>query len=206
MKTVQRMKTIYHDKRLGFYAPLFMGTVNLVATLVSFSWLTLNYCLYSYILVLVKVFLEWLNQRTGRKELCFAGALSLAVLLIPMTVAMVKTIREKAPPSYPFFWLIYLYATYGTVKFVLAIRARRQARKSGDACKGVTSWISLVTAAYTIQMMEFALIATFDTEHSSDMILMQYLTHGAILLFTLFVIVLLLVSGIRIAQREDEAE
>ena len=59
------------------------------------------------------------------------------------------------------------------------------------------SWKSLVTACYTIQMMEFALIATFDEGKSSSMVLMQYLTHGAILIFTVYVIILMIIKYLR---------
>lgn len=198
MKTVERMKTIYREKNISFYAsiagPLAMGTVHLVSTLKQFSWLTFNYCLFSYLLMLIKVFLAYLDRGDNKRNLHLAGALSLCVLAVPMTVAMVKTIMEKDAPAYFFYWMIYLYATYGTVKFILAVRSRHKARKGGDICRSVLSWISLVTAAYTIQMMEFALIGTFDKERSGAMITMQFFTHGAIIIFTVFVIVFLLVK------------
>ena len=93
--------------------------------------------------------------------------------------------------------MIYIYATYGTVKFIMAIRARHRTGKSGDVFAGVMSWISLVAAAYTIQMMEFALIATFDTGGSRSMFIMQFLTHGAILIFTVFVIIYMFVRLVK---------
>lgn len=198
MKTVESIKTVYREKNISFYVsiagPLFMGTVHLISTVKQFSWLTFNYCLFSYILVLIKVLLAYLDRSNNKRRLYLAGALSLCVLAVPMTVAMVKTIMEKDAPVYFFYWMIYLYATYGTVKFILAVRSRHRARKSGDVYGGVLSWISLVTAAYTIQMMEFALIATFDKDRSDSMTTMQFFTHGAVIIFTLFVIVYLLMK------------
>ena len=186
---------------IGMYVslagPLFMGTVHLVSTLEQFSWLTKSYCLFCYLLVLIRVLMTCLDRGENKGRLYFAGALSLCVLIVPMTVAMVKTITEREAPVYVFYWMIYLYATYGTVKFVLAVRARHMARKSGDVCRGVLSWISLVAAAYTIQMMEFALIATFDKGRSDSMIRMQFFTHGTIILFTVFVITYFIVCAIR---------
>ena len=43
-------------------------------------------------------------------------------------------------------------------------------------------------------MVEFALIATFDKDRSNAMTMIQFFTHGAIIIFTLFVIVFLLVK------------
>ena len=201
MKTVESIKAIYREKNISFYTsiagPLFMGTVHLISTVKQFSWLTFSYCLFSYFIVLIKVLLTYLDRDDNKLRLYLAGALSLCVLAVPMTVAMVKTIMEKDAPVYFFYWMIYLYATYSTVKFVLAVRSRHKARKSGNVCQGVLSWLSLVTAAYTIQMMEFALIATFDKERSYSMLLMQYFTHGAVIIFTLFVIVYLLVKFVK---------
>ncbi len=198
MKTVDRVQTLYRERNVSFYAsiagPLLMGTVHLAATLKQFSWLTCNYCLFSYLLVLIRVLLAYLDRQEKKRRLYLIGALSLAVLAVPMTVAMVKTITEKDAPVYFFYWMIYLYATYGTVKFILAVRSRHRARKSGSAFQDVLSRLSLVTAAYTIQMMEFALIATFDKDHSEAMIMMQFFTHGAIIILTLFEIVLLILK------------
>lgn len=205
MKTVESIKAIYREKNISFYTsiagPLFMGTVHLISTLMQFSWLTFNYCLFSYLLMLIKVLLAYLDRNDNKHRLYLAGALSLCVLAVPMTIAMVKTIMEKDAPVYFFYWMIYLYATYGTVKFVLAVRSRHKARKSGDVCGGILSWISLVAAAYTIQMMEFALIATFDKERSDAMTMMQFFTHGAVIIFTSFVIVYLFIIFVK-AKRE----
>ena len=201
MKTIDRIQKYYRDKHIDFYAsiagPLIMGTVHLVATIKQFSWLTFNYCLFFYIYMAIKIFMSHLDKTGKKNNLFLVGAISLVVLIIPMTVAMVGTILERDAPVYIFYWMIYLYATYGTVKFIMAIRARHRARKSGDVFAGVMSWISLVTAAYTIQMMEFALIATFDTGGSHSMFVMQFLTHGAILIFTFFVIVHMFVGFVK---------
>ncbi len=205
MKTINRIKTFYHEKNIKYYASVTgtfaMGTLHLAAAVMHFSWLTFNYCLFSYLLVLIRLLLTYMDTKLVKRRLFLVGAVSLAVLVIPMTVAMVKTIREKDAPVYFFFWMIYLYATYGTVKFIMAIRTRHKARKNGDVCNGVLSWITLVSALYTMQMMEFALIATFDTSRSRSMMIMQYLTHGAILIFTLFIIVHLITAFIKAGNK-----
>lgn len=200
MKISYRIKgfRVRHKKSIDLAAsvagPLIMGTAHLAATVSRFSWLTFNYCLFSYVLVAVRLILTAVSERRGERRTYLAGALSLFALSIPMTVAMVKTILEKGAPVYLFFWFIYAYAAFGTVKLVLAIRERYRAHRSGGALREVTSQISLVAAFYTLQMMEFALIATFDTDVSYSMLLMQYFTHGAIVLFTGCVIVRLMVK------------
>ena len=189
----QKAKALFSNKQIGLYASvagsLIMGTIHLTATIRNFSWLTFNYCLFCYLLALIRILLTWFEKTERKSRIYLAGALSHAVLLIPMTVAMVKTILEKDAPAYIFFWMIYLYATYGTVKFILAVRSRHKARKSRDAYGGVISWLSLVSAAYTLQMMESALISTFDTENHYSMILLQYFSHGAILFFCCAIVV-----------------
>ena len=188
----RRLRALWADERIkaltGLAGPIVMGTINMAATCLRFSWLTFNYGLFSYAVALCRWLLTRLDRRGAGKALYGAGALSFAGLLIPMTVAMVRTILERSAPNYPFFWMIYLYAAYGTAKFVMAVRARRVARTRGSVFEGLMSWLSLICAAYTVQMMEFCLIATFDEGGSQSMVVMQYLTHGAILIFTVGVI------------------
>ena len=201
MQLYHRVKPYIQDERIrnlaGFIGPIAMGTVNMIVTILHFSWLTFNYGLFSYVIAACKALLQRLDRRGARRGLYLAGAASFLVLLIPMTVAMVKTILEKGAPQYPFYWMIYLYALYGTVKFALAVRGRHIARVRGSICQGVIAWLQLICAAYTVQMMEFALIATFDTGENNSMYIMQFLTHGAIILFTVGVIVHLTIKWAR---------
>lgn len=191
MKTIDKIKSLYQNESVKFILSIigsfFMGTLHLIASVIDFSWLTFDYCLFCYVLVAIFAILSRVNQGEKGNHLYLIGAICLIVLIVPMTVAMVKTILERETPVYLFDWLIYGYATYGTIKFVLAIRSLHILRKNKIIYPIVTSWISLIDAAFTIQMMEFALISTFETERSYAMVLMQYLTHGAIIIFTIFV-------------------
>lgn len=191
MKTIDKIKSLYQNESVKFILSIigsfFMGTLHLIASVIDFSWLTFNYCLFCYVLVAIFAILNRLDQGESKPRLYIVGAVCLMALAIPMTVAMVKTILERETPVYRFDWLIYGYAAYGTIKFVLAIRSLHILRKNKIIYPIVTSWISLIDAAFTIQMMEFALISTFETERSYAMVVMQYLTHGAIIIFTIFV-------------------
>ena len=193
MKTVVRIKSLFQNEVLAFILSIIgsflMGTVHLVAAIVDFSWLMVNYCLFCYGLVAIIAVLTRFDQSDQKRQLYLVGAVCLMFLIIPMTVAMVKTIMERETPVFFFDWLIYAYAAYGTAKFVIAIRALHKSRKCEIAYPIVTSWISLIDASFTVQMMEFALIATFDPDRSHSMVLMQFFTHGAIIIFTIIVIV-----------------
>lgn len=206
-KTAKKIKNIYDEKNISLYTSLIgsvvMGTVHLVTLRAHFSALTLSCCLFFYLLALIRLGAVCLDRGKNKRILYLAGATSLCVLIIPMTEAIVRTIAERHAPKYIFSWMIYVYAVYGTLKFVFAVRSRHAARKSGDVCRGVLSWVSLVAAAYTLQMMEFALIETFDADHSDAMVYMQYFTHGAIIAFTVFVIVYLI---LRYKRSENDAD
>ena len=52
----------------------------------------------------------------------------------------------------------------------------------------VLSYLSMIGALYTMQMMEFTLIMTFGSRDNNGMYLMQLFSQGAIFLFTFFVI------------------
>lgn len=54
----------------------------------------------------------------------------------------------------------------------------------------VLSYLGLISALYTIQMIEFELIMMFDDRLDNSMYLLQLFSQGAIFLFAVFVIVL----------------
>ena len=67
----------------------------------------------------------------------------------------------------------------------------------------VLSFLGLIGALYTIQMMEFSLIMTFSTETDNAMYLMQLFSQGAIFFFSLFVIGLLIYKAITLNKNKD---
>ena len=77
-----------------------MGSLHLIASVIDFSWLTFNYCLFCYVLVAIFAVLNRLDQGESKPRLYIVGAVCLMALAIPMTVAMVKTILERGTPVY----------------------------------------------------------------------------------------------------------
>lgn len=189
---LKRLKEFYDAKNIGFYlslfAPFAMGTIHLISVLIHFDYAALSYCLFSYLIVPARLWQWAIEKRNFRPNGYLAGILSVAILSVPMMTAFVLTILFKDAPIYLWDWLIYAYAFYGTVKMVMAVRKRIKARKGESVQDNVLSWIGLLSALYTIQMMEFRLIKFASSGEDHAMYLMQLFTQGAIFLFALFVI------------------
>ena len=188
----RKINRIYHSHDIDFYCsllgPLIMGTIHLVSVLMHFDWITLNYCVFSYLLVLFKIW-QWAIEKYSLKPSYYVAAIiTLVIILAPMMASFVLTIRYADNPIYIFDWMVYLYATYGTIKMVFAVRSRVKFKGESQRLY-VLSWISLISALYTIMMMEFKLIMFVEEGIvSNEMNLMMLFSQGAIFLFTLFVL------------------
>lgn len=171
---------------LSLLGPLAMGTIHLVFVLIRFDWILLNYSIFSYLMALFKVWQWGIEKRDMKPGPYLSGVISMGVVLAPMMAAFVLTILFRDAPHYFLDWLIYAYAFYGTVKIVFAILHLRKKNKTPR--QDVLSWLGLIGAFYTMQMVEFSLIMTFGSSGDHGMYLMQLFTQGAIFLFSLFVI------------------
>ena len=204
-KLFKRFLDFYHTGDVALYVslfpPLVMGTLHLVLILLKFDWILFNYCLFFYLMCLARVW-QWAIKKYQMKMSHYlAGIISVCFILFPMMAAFVLTIRYKDAPHYLIDWFIYAYATYGTIKIVFAIK--NIAKKDKDDQRYVLSYVGLIGALYTIQMMEFNLIMTFDTGVTNSMYLMQLFTQGAIFLFSLFVIGLFIHKAITLNKNKD---
>lgn len=202
-KLIQKILSIYRFGNVAFYisliGPLFMGTLHLVFVIIKFDWILVNYCIFSYLIALFKVW-QWAIEKYHIKPNNYvAGLISLSVVLAPMMAAFVLTILYKDAPHYFLDWLIYAYATYGTLKMVFAIRAL--VKKDKTDREFVLSYLGLIGALYTIQMMEFNLIMTFSSSSDDAMFMMQLFTQGAIFLFVIFVIGLFIYKAIAFRKK-----
>ena len=190
---------------MAFYVsllgPFVMGTIHLVLVIIRFDWILANYCIFSYLMFLFKVW-QWAIEKYHIKPSHYlAGAISMIIVLAPMMAAFVLTILYKDSPHYFIDWFIYAYALYGTLKMIFAIKSL--VKKDKTDRQYVLSFLGSIGALYTIQMMEFSLIMTFSTETNNAMYLMQLFTQGAIFLFSLFVIALLIYKAITINKNKD---
>lgn len=204
-KIINRIKDFYSRCDIAFYisllGPFIMGTIHLVFVIIKFDWILFNYCLFFYLMCLARVW-QWAIKKYQMKMSHYlAGIISLGFILLPMMAAFVLTIRYKDAPHYLIDWFIYAYATYGTIKMVFAIK--NIFKKDKDDQRYVLSYVGLISALYTIQMMEFNLIMTFDSGVDNSMYLMQLFTQGAIFLFSLFVIGLFIY---KINTKDDKEE
>lgn len=200
----KRMINIYHSGNIAFYCSLFgpltMGTIHLVFVLIKFDWILVNYCIFSFLMALFKVW-QWSIEKFHIKPNNYlAGLISLLVVLAPMMAAFVLTIRYKDAPHYFLDWFIYAYALYGTIKMVLAIKGLTKKNKTDR--QYVLSFLGLIGALYTMQMMEFNLIMTFSDGSDNAMYLMQLFSQGFIFLITLFVIGLFIYKSVCINKEK----
>ena len=207
-KSITKLVDFYKKAEIGFYlsilGPFIMGTIHLVFVIIKFDWILVNYCIFSYLMMLFKVW-QWAIEKYHLKPNSYiAGTISMILVLAPMMAAFVLTILYKDAPHYLFDWFIYAYATYGTLKMVFAIRGIVKKDKTDK--QFVLSFLNLVGALYTLQMMEFNLIMTFDEGTDNAMYLMQLFTQGAIFLFAIFVIVLFINKAIKINQISHNEE
>lgn len=179
-----------------------MGTIHLVFVIIKFDWILVNYCIFSYLMALFKVW-QWAIEKFHLKPNHFiAGIISMFVVLAPMMAAFVMTIMFKDAPHYFWDWLVYAYALYGTLKMVFAIRDL--AKKNKTNRQYVLSFLGLVGALYTMQMMEFNLIMTFSNGSDNAMYMMQLFSQGAIFLFSLFVIGLFIYKSISFSKKSND--
>lgn len=189
-KLIKKITDFYHSGDIAFYVsligPLTMGTIHLIVSIVHFNWIVVNYCIFSYLMLLFRVW-QWAIEKYHLKPNNYiAGIISMFIVLAPMMAAFILTILYKDAPHYIFDWLIYAYATYGTIKMVFAIKNLCKKEKTNR--QYVLAFLGLISALYTIQMMEFNLIMAFSDSADHSMYLMQLFTQGAIFLFSLFVI------------------
>jgi len=118
------------------------------------------------------------------------------LILAPMMAALVLTIRYKDEPHYIFDWFIYAYALYGTIKMVFAVK--NMTKKDKTISEYVLTYFSMISALYTIQMMEFALIKTFDTNPSDNsMYVLELFSQGAIFVFVIVVMLIFVFKAVK---------
>jgi hypothetical protein len=189
-KIFNKIKTFYNKGDVAFYisliGPFIMGTIHLVFVIIKFDWILINYCVFSYLMLIFKI-LQWAIEKRHLKISHYtAGVISMFLILAPMMAAFVLTILFKDVPHYFNDWFIYGYALYGTIKIIFA--SKGLAKKNKTDKQYVLSFLSLIGALYTMQMMEFNLIMTFGSESDNAMFLIQLFTQGGIFIFLLFVI------------------
>ncbi len=163
---------------------LVFGVIHMVGCIMSFSWLSMNYMLFCYVFIVIMFLVKYLfkNIKTSTEYLLLA--ILYIVLLIPLIVTLGETIKFKEPPNLIFDWVIYGYALFAFLKMGFAIK---DLIKHKNTEKETFGWLGIVYAAFTMYMLENALITTFDTG-SDDTMYMEMASLIAIAVLNLYLI------------------
>ena len=197
---IKRIKDFYNYKDNRFYfslfGPLAMGIIHLISVIIHYDSIALSYCIFSFLIALFLVW-QWAIEKYKIKPNNYIAAIiSILLILTPMMMSFILTILYRDAPTYLFDWVIYAYALYGTVKMVFAIK--RLIKKEKTEKEYALSLLGLLSALYTIQMMEFRLIKfASDGTNDQSMYLMQLFTQGAIFIASIVFIILLILKNKR---------
>ena len=190
-----------HD--LGFIFTIIgllaFGVIHMVSIIIDFSWLSLNYMMFCYLFVIIYAGVKYLIKNNRLKTLYLVVALAFIVLLIPQTVTLVETVKANEKPNFPFDWIIYGYALFAFVKMGFAIKDLVQKKNSDSETIG---WLNIIYAAFTMYMLEVALIATF-SESDVSMLYMEIASLIAIMILNIFLIVKYFVLYKQIARQNN---
>ncbi len=163
---------------------LVLGVIHMVGCIMSFSWLSMNYMLFCYVFIVIMFLVKYVLKKFKQSTEYLLLAIMYVVLLIPLIVSLGETIRFKEPPNLIFDWMIYGYALFAFLKMGFAIK---DLIKHKNTEKETFGWLGIVYAAFTMYMLENALIATFDTG-SDDMTHMEIASLIAIVVLNLYLI------------------
>ena len=193
MKIINKIKEFYDKGDNKFYfsllGPIMMATIHLISTIINYDYITLYYCIFSFVIILIKTWMWSIDKYKIKPNHYIAGLISMIMLITPMMMSFILTILYRDEPHYIFEWFIYAYALYGTIKIILSIK--KIIKKNKTPYDYVISCFSLISALYTIQMMEFRLIMfTENGNIDQSMYLMQLFTQGAIFVISIIIIIL----------------
>ncbi len=187
---INKIKEIWQKYDLAFYGyvagSFLMGTFHLIMICISFSWLVFNYMLFCYIMMLIRLIVWFVDKKIGAKNNYIIGAVSLTIILIPLTVSLVRTIMDKEYSPFFFEWFIYAYALFAFTKLISGIVKLVKAHSNGDS-DIVLCWFTIVDALFTMFMLEFTMIRTFSDPSDGSIFIIEYLFQGFIIAFTAFI-------------------
>ena len=174
---------------LGFIFTIFglliFGVIHMVSIIIDFSWLSLNYMMFCYIFIAIMLVVRYLINKDKMTITYLVVAISFIILLIPLTVTLVETIKSGGKPNFIFDWIIYGYALFAFLKMGFAIKDLVQKKKSNSEIFG---WLNIIYSVFTMYMLEVALIATFG-EGDISMLYMEIASLVAIMLLNVYLIV-----------------
>lgn len=200
-RTINRLSQFARDKNLALLATLggslAMATLHFVGVALKFDWTTLNYGIFCLGMFGSKAALFFVAQSRKRRLAYLSSALCVTALTVPMIASILLTVLFRQAPVYPFEWIVYAYAFYGTVKTVLAVRGLVRTRKRPQTLAFILAMFNLVGAAYTVKMLEWRLINFAGGSGSESMMTLQMFTQGAVFALTVAVAAILFVKYVQ---------
>lgn len=171
-------------------ALLFMGTIHLVIAIKDKSNYALSYAIFYYIMTFARL-LIWCSFKLRRiKYVYLTTALVLLISLVPLVETIMLKIDNNETMYLIYDWFIYVYALYAFIKISFAIynliRRNTESRK-------MLAFISIISAVFTMFMLEFTLIRMFGELNKTEYIIEMIFILG-ILLLVIFEVIFFLIK------------
>lgn len=188
------MKQIWDKYELGFYTSLIgslaMGTIHLISICMNFSWIVYNYMIFCYLMAVARVLVWLLAKKNKMKTIYLLSFIIMLIILIPLGISLVMTIKERDTPHYLFDWIAYAYALYAFIKMGFAIKNLIKTNEE----KKVLAYFGLINALFTMFMLQFALIKMFSEDNYYSMYILMMVSQAVIISIALYVTVLFIVK------------
>ena len=197
---IKKIKEFYHKYELSFYLSILgfflMGTAHVVLTILEFTWLSLNYALFCFLMFISRIIIWILTKKNKTSNLYIISAVLLFLIIIPLAVTMVMTILNKNAPNYLYEYFIYAYALYAFIKISVSIKNLIKYKKENDEQK-ILAWFSLVAALFTLFMLEFSMIRTFAKTDASSLYILEMFFQGIIIAIVIALIIYFIRENIK---------
>ncbi len=206
---ISKIKNIWEKYNLGFYGyvlgSFIMGTIHLIMICMSFSWLVFNYMLFCYIMMAIRLVIWYADKKSETKKTYLIGAISLFIILIPLTVSLIKTILDREYKPFIFEWLIYAYALFAFTKLIVGIVKLVKARDTGDSIV-ILCWFNIVDALFTMFMLEFTMIRAFNEVGDNSLLIIEYVFQAFIIALTVFITIMFFVRHLRLINKIEKSD
>lgn len=165
-----------------------MGILNVVNTVFSFSWITICYAMFFFLMCILRILTWYFIDHKKIKKHFPILLISLSLTLINLAASMVMTILFRTQPVYIIEWIVYGYAAYAFIKLGISINDIVKAHKNKS---GITrALILFIPTLFTIFLLEFTLIRTFSFDYTKLFIL-EIVFQALIVCYTLSVLIYL---------------
>ena len=189
---IKKIKEFYYKHELNFYLSILgfflMGTAHVVLTILEFTWLSLNYALFCFLMLISRIIIWSLTKKNKISNIYAISAILLFLIIIPLAVTMVMTILKKNAPNYLYEYFIYAYALYAFIKISVSIKNLIKYKNENDEQR-ILAWFSLVASLFTLFMLEFSMIRIFTKTDASSLYILEMFFQGIIIAIVITLII-----------------